>query len=159
MRKFEKISFNQFKKDIKDDIKLYEQYSIPVRKTPYSCGYDFIAIEDIVLKPGKIVNIPTGIKAKINKNEFIMIVIRSSLGFKYNIRLCNQVGIIDADYYDNSNNEGHMWVALQNEGDETIVIHKGEGFSQAIITRYYTCGDVINGKRNGGFGSTNKEER
>ena len=43
------------------------------------------------------------------KKEFLGIYIRSSLGFKYNIRMCNQVGIIDADYYNNKDNEGHIF--------------------------------------------------
>ena len=63
MRKFEKISFEQFKKDIKDDIDLYNSYEIPVRKTKASAGYDFLAIESFEIKPGEVKKIPTGIKA------------------------------------------------------------------------------------------------
>ena len=37
-----------------------------------------------------------------------MLLVRSSMGFKYNVRLCNQVGIVDSDYYNNPDNEGHM---------------------------------------------------
>ena len=46
-RGFEKISFEQFKKDISDDKKLYDEYLLPVRKTKYSAGYDFLAINDM----------------------------------------------------------------------------------------------------------------
>ena len=38
MRKFEKISFEQFKKDIKDDKELYDSYQLPIRKTKASAG-------------------------------------------------------------------------------------------------------------------------
>ena len=41
MRYFEKISFEQFKKDVKNDIKLYEEYILPKRATKCSAGYDF----------------------------------------------------------------------------------------------------------------------
>ena len=81
------------------------------------------------------------------------------MGFKYNIRLCNQVGIIDADYYNNENNEGHIYVALQNEGSKDFIIEKGDAYAQGIILNYLTCGDINNNKRSGGIGSTNKEEK
>ena len=45
-RYFEKISFEQFKKDIADDQNLYNDYELPVRKTKHSAGYDFMAIQD-----------------------------------------------------------------------------------------------------------------
>lgn len=157
-RYFEKISFEEFKKSIKDDLELYNNYLLPERKTMYSAGYDFIAISDIILKPNEIVKIPTGYKAKFNNDEMLMIVIRSSLGFKYNIRMCNQVGIVESDYYNNESNEGHMFVALQNEGKETVIIKKGDAYAQGIFTKFLTCGDKNNNIRTGGIGSTNRIE-
>ena len=53
MRKFEKISFEQFKKDISDDEKLYESYSLPKRSTKNSAGYDIASLEEYTLKPGE----------------------------------------------------------------------------------------------------------
>ena len=100
-RYFEKISFNQFKKDIIDDKELYDSYLLPVRKTMSSAGYDFIAMQSINLKPNEIIKIPTGYKAKFLDDEVMFIIIRSSLGFKYNIRMMNQVGVIESDYYNN----------------------------------------------------------
>lgn len=159
MRKFEKISFEQFKKDIKDDLKLYEQYSLPVRKTKYSAGYDFMAIESFTLKPNEIIKIPTGYKAQYNEDEMLMLVIRSSMGFKYNIRMCNQVGIIESDYYNNDSNEGHMWIALQNEGVKNFSVNKGESYAQGIFVKFLTVDneEIIKNKRKGGLGSTDEK--
>ena len=138
MRTFEKISFEQFKKDVKDDKKLYESYSIPKRETKYAAGYDFEALEDFVLKPGEIKKIPTGIKANMEEDEVLLLFVRSSQGFKYNVRMCNQVGVIDKDYYNNTSNEGHMWVRLQNEGDKDYVVKKGDGILQGMFTKFLT---------------------
>lgn len=157
-RYFEKISFEQFKKDIKDDKKLYEKYKLPERKTKHSCGYDFIAIEDFEIAPGEIKKIPTGYKAKMLPDEALMLFVRSSMGFKYNIRMTNQVGIIDCDYYNNPENEGHMFISLQNEGDKVFKIKKGEGYVQGVFIKYLVCGDEVENIRQGGFGSTNKKE-
>ena len=98
-RGFEKISFEEFKKSVKDDEKLYESITLPIRKTSKSAGYDFIAFQDVTIKPGEIKKIPTGYKVKLQDDEVLLIVVRSSMDFKYNIRLCNQVGVIDKDYY------------------------------------------------------------
>ena len=89
-----------------------------------------------------------------------MIVVRSSMGCKYNVRMCNQIGIIDSDYYNNENNEGHIWIALQNEGNKTYIVNRNDSFAQGIILRYLTIDDeekIIN-ERIGGLGSTDKGE-
>ena len=157
MRRFEKISFERFAKDIKNDKELYGTYKMPVRKTKRSAGYDFFAIEDISIKPGEIVKVPTGIKANFAADETLMLFVRSSMGFKWNVRMCNQVGIIDCDYYNNTDNEGHIWVALQNEGSKDYIIEKGTAYAQGIFINYLTCNDEVSVVRSGGIGSTNRK--
>ena len=158
-RFFEKVSFREFKKNISDDEELYNEYSLPRRATKNSAGYDFFAVQDYVIKPGEIVKIPTGYKAKFNEQEALLIIVRSSMGFKYNVRMCNQVGLIESDYYNNPSNEGHIYVALQNEGDKEYIIKKGDAYCQGIFINFLTCDDEVNVTRLGGIGSTNKEER
>ena len=136
MRKFEKITFEQFKKYIADDKELYEEYSLPKRETKYAAAYDFYALFDYTLKPGEIKKIPTGIKVSMESDDALLLVDRSSMGFKYNVRMCNQVGVIDADYYNNKNNNGHMWIRIQNEGTEDYVVKKGDGMCQGMFIKY-----------------------
>ncbi len=160
-RYFEKISFEQFKKDCSDDIELYNSYSLPKRSTKYSAGYDFFSLYDFILKPGEIKKIPTGVKICMNEDEMLMLVVRSSMGFKYNVRMCNQIGIFESDYYNNINNEGHAWLKLQNEGDKDYIVKKGDAICQGIFTKFLTVDNeekIIN-ERKGGLGSTNKEEK
>lgn len=159
MRKFEKVSEKQFIKDTGLTREVYNGITLPIRKTVDSAGYDFISYQDIIIKPKEIVKIPTGIKVDMNKGEVLFIVVRSSMGFKYNLRLCNQVGIIDRDYYNNEGNEGHIFVALQNEGEKEIIIKKDEAYVQGIILKYYTTNEEVKEIRKGGIGSTNKEEK
>ena len=138
MRDFEKISFEQFKKDIADDRDLYNEYKLPQRDSDSTAGYDIYLLEDLVIEPNEIKKIPTGIKSFFGKDEVLFLIVRSSTGFKYNIRLCNQVGVIDADYYNNKNNEGHMWIKIQNEGNERVIIPRGESIVQGIFLNYLT---------------------
>ena len=155
-RYFEKISFEQFKKDVCDDKDLYESYNIPKRSTKESAGYDFESIMDFTLLPGEIIKIPTCIKANMNSGEVLFIFVRSSQGFKYNVRLCNQVGIIDKDYYNNMDNEGHIWIKLKNEGDKEYVVVRGDKICQGIFMPFLIadCEEVVESERTGGIGST-----
>lgn len=75
------------------------------------------------------------------------------MGFKYNIRLCNQVAVIDADYYNNENNEGHMWIRIQNEGDATVELKKGEAVAQGVFMKYLVTDSDCSGdsKREGKY--------
>ena len=157
MRYFEKISFEQFKKDVCDDKKLYEEYNLPKRHTKYSAGYDFESLTSFTLKPGEIKKLPLGIKVNMETDEMLMIVVRSSLGFKYNVRMCNQVGIIESDYYNNQDNEGHMFVKIQNEGEEELIVNKGDRICQGIFTKFLTVDneEEIKSERIGGIGSSN----
>ena len=155
MRKFKKISKDNFFNSVPNGN--YEDIILPKRSTKNSAGYDFYSLYDITIKPNERVVIPTGIKVCMNENEFLGIYIRSSLGFKYNIRMCNQVGIIDADYYNNSENEGHIFVCLMNEGDKVLEIKKGDRIVQGIFMPFLiTDDDKTTDIRMGGIGSTNE---
>lgn len=143
MRKFEKISFKQFKNDIVNDEKLYNEYNLPVRSTKYAAGYDFEALYDFILHPKETIKIPTGIKVIMNDDKALFLIIRSSMGFKYNIRLCNQVGVIDKVYYNNIDNEGHIFIKLQNEGNKDYCIKKGDKICQGIFIKYLKIDNEI----------------
>lgn len=153
MRYFEKISKKQFNKDIINGN--YDDVMLPYRSTSLSAGYDFYLINDVEILPHSRVKIPTGIKVKLNDDEYLAIYIRSSIGTKYMVRMCNQVGIIDADYYNNIDNEGHIFVVLENMSDEKIVFKKGDKYVQGIFMKYLlTDDDNVETERKGGFGST-----
>ena len=143
MRKFEKIGFEQFAKDIKNNKELYESFELPVRSSAKSAGYDIHLLEDIVIKPHEIVKIPTGIKAVFNDDEVLLLIVRSSTGFKYNVRLVNQVGVIDADYYGNEDNEGHIFIKLQNESDNVLEFKAGYSLVQGLFIKYLITDDDV----------------
>lgn len=144
MRDFEKISFKQFKKDVMNDYNEYENYKLPMRDSVKTAGYDIYLLSDIKLEPGEIKKIPTGIKSYFEDDEVLLLVVRSSMGFKYNVRLCNQIGIIDSDYYNNADNEGHIWLKVQNEGSETFELKKGEAIVQGIFLKYLITKSDLN---------------
>ena len=159
--KFYKVSIDRFIEDMsdfkEDEAKsMYEALKLPKRATQFSAGYDFYAPFDFTLNPGETIKIPTGIRAEMNPSWVLMIFPRSGLGFKYRIQLNNTVGVIDADYF-YSDNEGHIWICLENEGEEDFNVSEGDNICQGIFVKYLTVDneETIDNLRNSGFGSTN----
>ncbi|MFZ2589463.1 dUTP diphosphatase [Paucilactobacillus nenjiangensis] len=165
-----------------------QNINLPKRQTRQAAGYDFESSEDFVLpsiwklKFVKIIKgllhnielsdddyldannalkpvlVPTGIKAYMPENEFLMLVNRSSGPLKRRLILPNGVGIVDADYFDNEGNEGEIFFQLINYGVKDLVIKKGERIGQGIFMPFLTADDEEQPQsdRTGGFGSTKK---
>lgn len=134
-------------------------FPMPQRQTENAAGYDLCVPEEIVLEPGRLVLVPTGVKAYMQPGEFLGLHIRSSMAVKKHLLLVNNVGIIDADYYNNPDNEGHIMVALLNQGDVALTLNKGERVAQAIFYNYLTTDNDAQAEkasRAGGFGSTSR---
>lgn len=165
--KFLKISKEQFINDFKNTLdnydesqieNIYKSIKLPKRATIGSAGYDFYIPINFTLKPQETINIPTGIRVKINEGWFLAIFPRSGLGFKYRLQLNNTVGIIDSDYF-NSDNEGHIFIKITNDSNEnkTVELNVGQGFAQGIFMPFGLVeDDDTTDQRNGGFGSTTK---
>lgn len=156
---FEKISKVQYLYDNVSDFIFYDKIKLPKRATKMSAGYDIYSVKDFTLQPGQTIKLPTGIRVKLDSDKFLAIVPRSGLGFKYRTQLDNTIGIIDADYYDSSN-EGHIWVKITNDNKkgDTLEIKQGDAICQGIICQYFTTDDDDTTEvRDGGFGSTDNK--
>jgi len=131
--------------------------SLPIRKTQYSAGYDISAATETILLPATVTLITTGLKAYMGSDEYLGIHIRSSVSIKNNLSLLNGQGIIDADYYNNADNEGHILIAIYNHSAQKIVISKGTRIAQGIFYKYLvtdTDENNLSATRTGGLGST-----
>ena len=171
---FEKVSFEQFKKDwmkafgdgftgLSEDrittmIKeCYDNIKLPKRATAGSAGYDFYLPFYVMIESGETQVIPTGIRCKMDNGWVLKCYPRSGYGFKYGVHLANTVGIIDSDYY-NADNEGHIQIKLVNDAEffnSTLSLDAGNGFCQGIFLPFgITVDDEADAERTGGFGST-----
>lgn len=162
--RFEKISFEQFSKDVaeqwrEEDIQaVYDAIKLPKRATKGSAGYDICSPFGFRLGAGETIKMPTGIRVLLDEDKFLAIYPRSGLGFKYKLQIWNTTPIIDSDY-SGSDNEGHIWVKLYNDSPEgkELVIRQGDAFCQGIIQQFFKVeDDDVTEERNGGFGSTSK---
>lgn len=108
--------------------------------------------KDFRLRPTLV---PTGIKCEMPKNMYLELSVRSSCPLKHWLILANGVGIIDADYYNNPDNEGHIYFQIINLSPFDILLKKGDTIGQGIFHKYFiTDDDAAQGERAGGFGST-----
>lgn len=129
----------------------------PTRGSVHSAGYDFYAYDDYTIEPKQSVLIKTGVKAYMLPDEYLDLRVRSSLGIKRQLMLVTGASVIDADYYNNPDNEGEIMVVLYNYGDTTQTIEAGERIVQGIFTKYFLIDDDdTTDQRTGGTGSTNK---
>lgn len=157
---------------------------LPCRSTMQSAGYDFRIPYDLSVKAGEIYIVGTGVKWNSGDTElgrkrdlvsndgitalmrdhlpikteqvYLALYPRSSYGFKYGFHLLNTTGIIDADYYSNPENDGHIMVGFTTTKD--MELKSGDKFCQGIITPYFVCRDEVvpTSVRTGGTGSTGK---
>lgn len=152
-------SFGYDRQELEDKARYtYDNIKLPTRSTAGSAGYDFYyPFGDTKLVPGAGITIPTGIKAYIIPGWVLKEYPRSSLGFKYRLQFDDTVSIIDSDYYDNPENEGHIFVKLTNDSKtgRECIISTNMRMCQGIFVPYgITIDDEVDGVRTGGFGST-----
>lgn len=150
MRKFHIVSDEHRKHSDREIV-------LPVRKTKHSAGYDFCTPVDINVMPECKVLVWTDVKAEMNFDEVLELYIRSSLAIKKDLVLKNSVGILDADYFNNKDNDGNIGICLYNPSKFSVEIKAGEAIAQGIFKKYLTVeNDVCMGERTGGIGSTTK---
>ena len=136
---------------------------LPIKATIHSAGVDFIASADIRIPAfrfkGEATLVPTGVKAFMQNDEYLQIFARSSIPVNLGLIMSNGVGIVDADYYNNPKNEGHIMIEFNNLTNEHITIKKGTRIAQGIFNKVLPVTHGVrlkNDTRNGGFGSTNE---
>lgn len=124
----------------------------PQPKEPYSLEEMAALTKQTKAKPTLV---STGVKCHLEEGYYLELSVRSSTPLKYWIILANSVGIIDADYCDNPDNEGEIFFQVINMSPFDIYLKKGDIIGQGIIKRYeMTDNDKAIGERQGGFGST-----
>ncbi len=129
---------------------------LPRRATTGSAGYDLASAEDVVVPPRSVALIPTGLKVIMPDDEFLAVYIRSSLAVRRGLMPVNGTGVIDRDYYNSPDTEGHILIAVYNRTDASVTVAQGERVAQGIFHEYRRTDDDAPGsaERRGGFGST-----
>ncbi|MCB9473049.1 MAG: dUTP diphosphatase [Candidatus Delongbacteria bacterium] len=108
-----------------------EGLELPAYQTSGSAALDLLAAltEDLVLPPGEMRLVPTGLKIAIPEGFEVQVRPRSGLALKHGLIVPNSPGTIDSDY------RGEVQVILANLGHEDFVIQRGMRIAQAVLAR------------------------
>ena len=131
---------------------------LPKRGSKYSAGYDFYAPEEIVVRAHSMSKLVMfNVKCYMPQDEYLAVMVRSSLAVKYGLQVAQGTAVIDRDYADNPDNDGNIGICFVNNSNEDYEIKKGERCAQGIFTKFFvTDDDCADGVRIGGYGSTGK---
>jgi len=133
-----------------------EDLDLPRYMSEGASGMDLCAAvdEDVMIQPGEVKLIPTGIHIAVPMGHEAQIRPRSGLALKHGVTVLNAPGTVDSDY------RNEVGVILANLGREPFVVKRGMRVAQMVIAR--TCraelvevkelGETRRGL--GGFGST-----
>ena len=129
---------------------------LPAYATEGAAGMDLLAAveSEIVLAPGAIEAVPTGIALALPKNWEAQVRPRSGLALKFGVTVLNSPGTIDCDYC------GEVKVILINHGKEAFTLSRGLKVAQLVIAEHARVeweesSDLETTTRaDGGFGST-----
>lgn len=132
-----------------------KEISLPQRETTDAAGYDIAAAEDTLVPPfslgGKPTLVATGVKAYCQPDECYLLINRSS-GPGRGIVLANGIGLIDADYYNNPDNDGHIKVMVFNVLDHDLLIKKGDRIAQVVFQKFLKIdNDEASGQRRSNY--------
>ena len=127
---------------------------LPARATPQAAGYDIRSAIEVVLNPGEIRLISTGLIMELPEGMECQVRPRSGLALKYGITLPNSPGTIDPDY------RGEVKIIIQNLGSEQVTLIRGERVAQLVFSLFQSP-EVLEVKElsstdrgEDGFGST-----
>ena len=138
--------------------KIHPNATIPTYGSAEAAGADLYACleEAVVIQPGEVFWVPTGIALEVPKGCAGLIYARSGLGTKRGLAPANKVGVVDSDY------RGEVKVVLLNHSGAVQTVAPGERIAQMIITpvltpAYEEVEELTDTDRGaGGFGSTGK---
>jgi dUTP pyrophosphatase len=136
--------------------RLRADIELPRYQTPGAAGFDLAASEDVIVQPGQVVLVPTGLVIQAPPGHFLAIVARSSTPMKRGLMVANGVGIVDEDYC-GPNDE--VKIEVVNFTQQAVKVARGDRLAQGLFIPVVraewreTDGDMREGSR-GGFGAT-----
>ncbi len=145
---FEKIPFEQFKKDcwdrFGDEVSLqraWEKITLPTRKGVGCAGYDILCPVSVKIMPESSMVIPTGIRVKLEDGWMLNCSPKFTLEDGFKIQVTSVDGIIDGYFYENSAHNGHITLRVSVLGNKPLNLMAGEAFAQGVFCPY----GVVNG--------------
>ncbi len=129
---------------------------LPRYQTTGSAGFDLAASEDIVVQPGEVALVPTGVVIEVPAGHFLGVFARSSTPLKRGLMVANGVGVVDSDYCGPAD---EVKIEVFNFTAQPVHVRAGDRIAQGLVipvvrAEWEEAGaDLRDGSR-GGFGGT-----
>lgn len=135
-----------------------EDICLPKFQTTGAAAFDLHAAvkESIIIEPGQMKLIPTGLQMEFPRGYVASIVPRSGLALKNGITLVNSPATIDSDY------RGEVGIILINHSETSFKVNRNDRIAQMMIIKHEHPEIVFvdelspSDRGNGGFGSSGK---
>jgi len=127
---------------------------LPEYQTAGAAGFDLASSTDLMVEPGQIVLVPTGLVVAVPPGHFLGIFARSSTPLKRGLVVANGVGVLDSDYCGPAD---EVRVQVLNVTREPVQIRRGDRLAQGIVmpcVRAELTEGEPDAPSRGGFGST-----
>ena len=135
--------------------RLDDTVPLPTYGTDESAGFDLAAAHDVIVAPGTIALVRTGLVIEVPTGHFLAIFARSSTPLKRGLVVANGVGVIDPDY---SGPNDEIMIQVLNFTAADVSVTRGDRLAQGIVlpAPRITWQEVtgIREVTRGGFGAT-----
>jgi dUTP pyrophosphatase len=128
---------------------------LPRYETDHAAAFDLAAADDVVVEPGRVGLVPTGLVVEVPAGMFLGIFARSSTPLKRGLMVANGVGVIDPDYCGPAD---EVKIAVMNFTEAAVTVRRGDRIAQGIFLTaprvIWEETDRLRGASRGGFGAT-----
>ena len=135
--------------------RLRQDVPLPEYQTAGAAGFDMAAAEDVIIQPGEVKLVPTGLVIEVPPGMFLGVFARSSTPFKRGLMVANGVGVVDSDYCGPAD---EVKIQVLNFTRDPVAVKAGDRIAQGIFlpaTRViWHEAQVGKPGSRGGFGTT-----
>jgi dUTP pyrophosphatase len=110
--------------------RLHPDVPLPEYQTAGAAGFDLAAARTVVIAPGEVSLIPTGLVIQVPPALFLGIFARSSTPLKRGLMIANGVGVVDSDY---CGPDDEVKIAVVNITGAPVEVRAGDRIAQGIF--------------------------
>jgi dUTP pyrophosphatase len=129
--------------------------ALPVYQTEGAAGFDLASSVDMMVQPGEVALVPTGLVVEVPAGHFLGIFARSSTPLKRGLMVANGVGIVDSDYCGPTD---EIRIEVLNFTTAPVRIARGDRLAQGVVMAFarvaWREADTSERPARGGFGAT-----
>ena len=135
--------------------RLHPDTPLPRYESDHAAAFDFSAAADVVIEPGRVALVPTGLVVEVPAGMFLGIFARSSTPLKRGLMVANGVGVVDPDYCGPTD---EVKIAVMNFTGAPVTVQRGDRIAQGIFLTAprvtWDEADELRDASRGGFGAT-----